>query len=170
MTSTRLRNLSIRQKFCKQSQSPVKVHNDVFSCRSELFPQLPQLQCDSTLRPNLLCVQEMTSEALRRVVVEYIKAVMQKRITFKNPDERKEGAERMMKEADQFKFLFRKLAAVSSRVQWCLVWKHVDRVWFFSHLDNYGLQLMKIINPGSQMTTMFQINQKNELKYISNVY
>uniref|UniRef100_A0A669AVJ7 Exocyst complex component 3 n=2 Tax=Oreochromis TaxID=8139 RepID=A0A669AVJ7_ORENI len=55
--------------------------------------------------------QEMTSEALRRVVVEYIKAVMQKRITFKNPDERKEGAERMMKEADQFKFLFRKLAA-----------------------------------------------------------
>lgn len=64
----------------------------------------------------MCCVQEMTSEALRRVVVEYIKAVMQKRITFKNPDERKEGAERMMKEADQFKFLFRKLAAVSSHV------------------------------------------------------
>lgn len=58
-------------------------------------------------------MQEMTSEALRRVVVEYIKAVMQKRITFKNADERKEGAERMIKEADQFKFLFRKLAAVS---------------------------------------------------------
>lgn len=56
----------------------------------------------------------MTSEALRRVVVEYIKAVMQKRITFKNADERREGAERMIKEADQFKFLFRKLAAVSS--------------------------------------------------------
>ncbi|XP_034410591.1 exocyst complex component 3 [Cyclopterus lumpus] len=55
--------------------------------------------------------QEMTSEALRRVVVEYIKAVMQKRITFKNADERREGAERMIKEADQFKFLFRKLAA-----------------------------------------------------------
>ncbi|XP_026170055.1 exocyst complex component 3 isoform X2 [Mastacembelus armatus] len=55
--------------------------------------------------------QEMTSEALRRVVVEYIKAVMQKRITFKNADERKEGAERMIKEAHQFKFLFRKLAA-----------------------------------------------------------
>uniref|UniRef100_A0A8P4KDL9 Exocyst complex component 3 n=1 Tax=Dicentrarchus labrax TaxID=13489 RepID=A0A8P4KDL9_DICLA len=54
--------------------------------------------------------QEMTSEALRRVVVEYIKAVMQKRITFKNADERREGAERMIKEADQFKFLFRKLA------------------------------------------------------------
>lgn len=56
----------------------------------------------------------MTSEALRRVVVEYIQAVMQKRITFKNADERREGAERMIKEADQFKFLFRKLAAVSS--------------------------------------------------------
>ncbi|KAM6920114.1 exocyst complex component 3 isoform 1-T2 [Lycodopsis pacificus] len=55
--------------------------------------------------------QEMTSEALRRVVVEYIKAVMQKRITFKNADERREGAERMIKEANQFKFLFRKLAA-----------------------------------------------------------
>ncbi|XP_056276499.1 exocyst complex component 3 [Pseudoliparis swirei] len=55
--------------------------------------------------------QEMTSEALRRVVVEYIKAVMQKRITFKNADERREGAERMIKEAEQFKFLFRKLAA-----------------------------------------------------------
>ncbi|XP_019739332.1 exocyst complex component 3 [Hippocampus comes] len=55
--------------------------------------------------------QEMTSEALRRVVVDYIKAVMQKRITFKNADERREGADRMIKEADQFKFLFRKLAA-----------------------------------------------------------
>uniref|UniRef100_A0A3Q3XM88 Exocyst complex component 3 n=1 Tax=Mola mola TaxID=94237 RepID=A0A3Q3XM88_MOLML len=54
--------------------------------------------------------QEMTSEAQRRVVVEYIKAVMQKRITFRNADERREGAERMIKEADQFKFLFRKLA------------------------------------------------------------
>lgn len=59
----------------------------------------------------------MTSEALRRVVVEYIKAVMQKRITFKNADERREGAERMIKEADQFKFLFRKLAAVSSHIR-----------------------------------------------------
>uniref|UniRef100_A0A674N6E5 Exocyst complex component 3 n=1 Tax=Takifugu rubripes TaxID=31033 RepID=A0A674N6E5_TAKRU len=55
--------------------------------------------------------QEMTSAALRRVVVEYVKAVMQKRIAFKNADERKEGAERMIKEADQFKFLFRKLSA-----------------------------------------------------------
>ncbi|XP_054610827.1 exocyst complex component 3 isoform X1 [Dunckerocampus dactyliophorus] len=55
--------------------------------------------------------QEMTSEALRRVVVDYIKAVIQKRITFRNADERRDGAERMIKEADQFKFLFRKLAA-----------------------------------------------------------
>ncbi|KAI5608830.1 exocyst complex component 3 [Silurus asotus] len=55
--------------------------------------------------------QEMTTEAHRRVVVEYLKAVMQKRITFKNADERKEGAERMIKEADQFSFLFKKLAA-----------------------------------------------------------
>ncbi|XP_057713915.1 exocyst complex component 3 [Corythoichthys intestinalis] len=55
--------------------------------------------------------QEMTNEALRRVVVDYIKAVMQKRITFRNADERREGAERMIKEAEQFKFLFRKLAA-----------------------------------------------------------
>lgn len=58
-------------------------------------------------------VQEMTNDALRRVVVEYIKAVMQKRITFKNADERKDGAERMIKEAEQFRFLFKKLAAVS---------------------------------------------------------
>ncbi|KAF7643091.1 hypothetical protein LDENG_00245200 [Lucifuga dentata] len=55
--------------------------------------------------------QEMTSEAHRRVVVEYIRAVMQKRITFKNADERREGADRMIKEAEQFKFLFRKLTA-----------------------------------------------------------
>uniref|UniRef100_A0A8C7IPR8 Exocyst complex component 3 n=1 Tax=Oncorhynchus kisutch TaxID=8019 RepID=A0A8C7IPR8_ONCKI len=54
---------------------------------------------------------EMTSEAHRRVVVEYIKAVMQKRITFKNADERREGADRMIKEAEQFKFLFKKLTA-----------------------------------------------------------
>ncbi|XP_020781679.2 exocyst complex component 3 [Boleophthalmus pectinirostris] len=55
--------------------------------------------------------QEMTGEALRRVVVEYLKAVMQKRVTFKNADERRDGAERMIKEAEQFKFLFRKLSA-----------------------------------------------------------
>lgn len=58
----------------------------------------------------------MTSAALRRVVVEYVKSVMQKRIAFKNADERREGAERMIKEADQFKFLFRKLSAVSSHI------------------------------------------------------
>ncbi|KAJ3594578.1 hypothetical protein NHX12_003885 [Muraenolepis orangiensis] len=54
---------------------------------------------------------EMTSEAHRQVVVEYIKAVMQKRITFKSAEERREGADRMIKEAEQFKFLFRKLTA-----------------------------------------------------------
>ncbi len=61
-----------------------------------------------------MCVkQDMTSEAHRRVVVEYLKAILQKRISFKNADERKEGADRMMKEAEQFKFLFRKLSTVS---------------------------------------------------------
>lgn len=59
-------------------------------------------------------VQDLTKEAHRRVVVEYLKAVMQKRITFKNAEERKDGAERMIKEADQFSFLFKKLSSVSS--------------------------------------------------------
>ncbi|NXJ92146.1 EXOC3 protein, partial [Corythaixoides concolor] len=55
----------------------------------------------------------MTVEAHRRVVVEYIRAIMLKRISFKNAEERKEGAERMIKEAEQFRFLFKKLAAGS---------------------------------------------------------
>lgn len=55
--------------------------------------------------------QEMTAEAHRRVVVEYLKAVMQKRITFKNADERKDGADRIIREADQFNYLFKKLSA-----------------------------------------------------------
>ncbi|XP_061925686.1 exocyst complex component 3 isoform X1 [Entelurus aequoreus] len=63
--------------------------------------------------------QEMTGEALRRVVVDYIKAVMQKRITFKNADERREGADRMIKEAQQFNFLFTKLAAGSDTERLC---------------------------------------------------
>ena len=56
----------------------------------------------------------MTAEAHRRVVVEYLQAVMQKRISFRSPEERKEGAERMVREAEQLRFLFRKLASVSA--------------------------------------------------------
>ncbi|KAH0627126.1 hypothetical protein JD844_002540 [Phrynosoma platyrhinos] len=57
--------------------------------------------------------KKMTIECHRRVVVEYIKAIMSKRITFKNAEERKEGAERMNREAEQFRFLFKKLTAGS---------------------------------------------------------
>nr|XP_033785595.1 exocyst complex component 3 isoform X2 [Geotrypetes seraphini] len=57
--------------------------------------------------------KKMTIEAHRRVVVEYIKAIMQKRISFKSAEERKDGAERMIKEAEQFKFLFNRLTAGS---------------------------------------------------------
>ncbi|KAK9396641.1 Exocyst complex component 3 [Crotalus adamanteus] len=59
------------------------------------------------------CKKKMTVECHRRVVMEYIKAIMLKRITFKNAEERKEGAERMNREAKQFRFLFKKLAAGS---------------------------------------------------------
>ncbi|ELK31232.1 Exocyst complex component 3 [Myotis davidii] len=55
--------------------------------------------------------KRMTAEAHRRVVVEYLRAVMQKRISFRSPEERKEGAERMVREAEQLRFLFRKLAS-----------------------------------------------------------
>ncbi|XP_015261032.1 PREDICTED: exocyst complex component 3 [Gekko japonicus] len=57
--------------------------------------------------------KKMTIECHRRVVVEYIKAIMSKRITFKNGEERREGADRMNREAEQFRFLFKKLAAGS---------------------------------------------------------
>nr|XP_020030380.1 exocyst complex component 3 isoform X2 [Castor canadensis] len=53
----------------------------------------------------------MMAEAHRRIVVEYLRAVMQKRISFRNADERKEGAEKMVREAEQLRFLFRKLAS-----------------------------------------------------------
>ncbi|XP_006745229.2 exocyst complex component 3-like [Leptonychotes weddellii] len=53
----------------------------------------------------------MTAEAQRRVVLEYLRAVMQKRISFRSAEERKEGAERMVREAAQLRLLFRKLAS-----------------------------------------------------------
>ena len=56
----------------------------------------------------------MTEEAQRRVVLEYLRAVMQKRISFRSAEERKEGAERMVREAAQLRHLFRKLASVSA--------------------------------------------------------
>ncbi|XP_077347999.1 exocyst complex component 3 isoform X2 [Lithobates pipiens] len=55
--------------------------------------------------------QKMTIKAHRKVVTEYLKAIMQRRICFKNAEERKEGAERMIKEAEQFKFLFKRLTS-----------------------------------------------------------
>ncbi|XP_055991053.1 exocyst complex component 3 [Sorex fumeus] len=55
--------------------------------------------------------KRLTAEAHRRVVVEYLRAVMQKRISFRSAEERKEGAERMVREAEQLRFLFRKLSS-----------------------------------------------------------
>ncbi|XP_057565236.1 exocyst complex component 3 isoform X3 [Hippopotamus amphibius kiboko] len=55
--------------------------------------------------------KRMIAEAHRRAVQEYLRAVMQKRISFRGPEERKEGAERMVREAEQLRFLFRKLAS-----------------------------------------------------------
>ncbi|KAM5158413.1 exocyst complex component 3 [Mantella aurantiaca] len=55
--------------------------------------------------------QKMTIKAHRKVVSEYLKAIMQRRICFRNAEERKEGAERMIKEAEQFKFLFKRLTS-----------------------------------------------------------
>uniref|UniRef100_A0A8C3J6W5 Exocyst complex component 3 n=1 Tax=Calidris pygmaea TaxID=425635 RepID=A0A8C3J6W5_9CHAR len=69
--------------------------------------------CSSLLDEVFMDLETMTMEAHRRVVVEYIRAIMLKRISFKNAEERKEGAERMIKEAEQFRFLFKKLAAGS---------------------------------------------------------
>uniref|UniRef100_G3UFA9 Exocyst complex component 3 n=1 Tax=Loxodonta africana TaxID=9785 RepID=G3UFA9_LOXAF len=47
----------------------------------------------------------VAAEAHLHMLVEYLQAIMQKR------EERKEGAERMVKEAEQFRFLFQKLAS-----------------------------------------------------------
>uniref|UniRef100_A0A8C3BDD3 Exocyst complex component 3 n=1 Tax=Cairina moschata TaxID=8855 RepID=A0A8C3BDD3_CAIMO len=69
--------------------------------------------CSSLLDEVFMDLETMTVEAHRRVVVEYIRAIMLKRISFKNAEERKEGAEKMIKEAEQFRFLFKKLAAGS---------------------------------------------------------
>ncbi|XP_061045072.1 exocyst complex component 3 isoform X1 [Eubalaena glacialis] len=55
--------------------------------------------------------KRMIAEAHRRVVQEYLRAVLQKRISFRSAEERKEGAERMGREAEQLRFLFRKLAS-----------------------------------------------------------
>ncbi|XP_056376822.1 exocyst complex component 3 [Hyla sarda] len=55
--------------------------------------------------------EKMTIKAHKQVVTEYIKAIMQRRICFRNAEERKEGAERMIKEAEQFKFLFKRLTS-----------------------------------------------------------
>ncbi|XP_069762511.1 exocyst complex component 3 isoform X1 [Narcine bancroftii] len=55
--------------------------------------------------------KDITIEAHRQVVVEYIRTMMQRRITFKSLDERREGAERVMKDAEQFQFLFKKLSS-----------------------------------------------------------
>uniref|UniRef100_A0A3Q3LMJ7 Exocyst complex component 3 n=1 Tax=Mastacembelus armatus TaxID=205130 RepID=A0A3Q3LMJ7_9TELE len=97
---------SLKRKY-SQSSEPT----DSDAAIERMLNEVAKEGCQFLLDEVFLDLEEMTSEALRRVVVEYIKAVMQKRITFKNADERKEGAERMIKEAHQFKFLFRKLAA-----------------------------------------------------------
>ncbi|OWK02163.1 EXOC3 [Cervus elaphus hippelaphus] len=55
--------------------------------------------------------KRMIAEAHRRAVQEYLRAVMQKRISFRSAEERKDGAERMVREAEQLRFLFRKLAS-----------------------------------------------------------
>ncbi|XP_077160742.1 exocyst complex component 3 [Paroedura picta] len=75
--------------------------------------------------------KKMTIECHRRVVVEYIKAIMSKRITFKNGEERREGADRMNKEAEQFRFLFKKLAAGSGEdtEELCSVIKGIAEVF-----------------------------------------
>ncbi|XP_036375131.1 exocyst complex component 3-like [Megalops cyprinoides] len=62
---------------------------------------------------------EMSSEAQRRVVVEYVRAVVQKRMSFKTAEERREGADRMIKEAEQLRSLFRKLAPDEDKEPLC---------------------------------------------------
>ncbi|KAL2097003.1 hypothetical protein ACEWY4_006210 [Coilia grayii] len=90
--------------------------------------------------------QEMTSEAHRRVVAEYMKAVMQKRITFKSPEERKEGADRMIKESDQFKFLFRKLSGSGETDRLCDAIAAIAEVFKLSDTTMLSLEVSTLVS------------------------
>ncbi|XP_062373374.1 exocyst complex component 3 [Sardina pilchardus] len=90
--------------------------------------------------------QEMTSEAHRRVVVEYMKAVMQKRINFRNPEERKEGADRMIKEADQFKMLFRKLSGTEEADRLCEAISAIAEVFKLSDTTMLSLEVSTLVS------------------------
>lgn len=90
--------------------------------------------------------QEMTSAAHRRVVVEYMKAVMQKRITFKSPEERKDGADRMIKESDQFKLLFRKLSGSEETDRLCDAIAAIAEVFKLSDTTMLSLEVSTLVS------------------------